>query len=610
MKTLLKWSFRALLAIISLFIVLVIAVWLWFDSDQIKLQIAERVKQQTGADLTIGQDLTLGYFPWVSVETGDISLSQPVGFPQKNALAEIGRLSASIKLAPLFSGDIELGKIDIDHITINLIRNSKGQSNLEALKPQKETEQQESQPEDVQTKSSLKLQQLLLTDVTVNQYDPKQNLTQTFSMSQFSLDEFEPGKVSQIQAEGVFTSGSQKTIAQWELQTHLQLSEDFSVIELRKTEAKLFDTSNKIGTLELTGDSDIHQQKDATQVKHRGSLSVNGQELKVVFDGTFTRFKDITISLKGSHLDLEKVFVAGNKSEDIKQKEADFSPVADFLRTARVKGDLNIDRVTQGKLVLENVSASIANKGKVLWLKPLKAEAFKGTMNTTASIDFASNPIRLSLQPDMQNIQVGDLLGTIFDINKLSGLGTLDLNMSAQGLEVKQILKTLHGSGNINLSDGAINGIDIVKLLENGLSIESLTSKNSYQGKTVFAGLKGAIKADNGLISVNNLMLDSPLFNLSGKATTDAKDESIAAHFQLEAKGALKQLIEQKYPQLAGKRLPFELKGSWQEPAISLDLESLLKAQYSDKLEQEKDKVEDKLKDKLKDFLFKKKKDN
>ena len=105
-------------------------------------------------------------------------------------------------------------------------------------------------------------------------------------------------------------------------------------------------------------------------------------------------------------------------------------------------------------------------------------------------------------------------------------------------------------------------------------------------------------------------MLDSPLFNLSGKATTDAKDESIAAHFQLEAKGALKQLIEQKYPQLAGKRLPFELKGSWQEPAISLDLESLLKAQYSDKLEQEKDKVEDKLKDKLKDFLFKKKKDN
>jgi AsmA protein len=71
--------------------------------------------------------------------------------------------------------------------------------------------------------------------------------------------------------------------------------------------------------------------------------------------------------------------------------------------------------------------------------------------------------------------------------------------------------------------------------------------------------------------------------------------------------------VEEKYPKLKDRKLPFELKGSWTEPKASIDIEAMLKAEYQDKIDKKKDELEDKAKDKLKDKLgdiFNRKKDN
>ena len=187
-------------------------------------------------------------------------------------------------------------------------------------------------------------------------------------------------------------------------------------------------------------------------------------------------------------------------------------------------------------------------------------------------------------------------------MDKLSGLGELDLNMKTKGAGVKEMLQNLSGTGNLQLTDGAFNGIDIEKLIQSGLSLESLNKQN-YSGKTSFANLSSNIKANKGLIELPDFKLNSPVFDLVGKASTNANQETLAGNFQLSLKGKLKELVEQKYPKLQGKKLPFELKGTWAEPKASIDIEALLKAEYQDKIDKKKEELEDKAKDKLKDKL-------
>lgn len=133
MKTLFKWSLRLIIAIVALFIVAAVALIIFFNSDQLKTTLTNQVKEKTGAELVIEQDLSLSFFPWLAIETGGITLSQPPGFTQDKPALEIGTVSASIKLLPLISGDIEVGAVSLTDATLNMTKGPQGKSNLQAF---------------------------------------------------------------------------------------------------------------------------------------------------------------------------------------------------------------------------------------------------------------------------------------------------------------------------------------------------------------------------------------------------------------------------------------------------------------------------------------------
>lgn len=617
MKKLIKWIVGLLAACLGLVIVLAIVAVIFFNSDELKNQLVKKVKAETSADLVIEQELSLGFFPWLQIETGGVTLSQPESFKSDKNLMKVDQVAASIKLMPLFSGDIEVGSVELSGAELNLMSDRDGRSNIEALVNAKENAEDQQVETEVAEESSgetgaLSLESLQLKDFTLNQYDYNQKLSQSFNLASLSVNDFKPETTTPITAEGSLKAGD--TESEWSLAGDLWVGSDFKTFKVSALSAELDGLSEQITSLGLTGDLNLSMAEKATKVTHKGVVNLNNQPINVDLDAGFSTFKDINVTLSAERLELEGLLAtSGGEKQQANSGPLDLSPVTEFLQRARIKGQLDIGELVLKNATFNNISAKLNNKGTTLWLNPFAADAFDGHVDTVASVDFASKPLALSVQPNFDNIQIGSLLAAFFDMDKLTGLGELDLDMKTKGADVKQMLQNLNGTGKLELKDGAFDGIDIEKLIQTGLSLKAL-NKDNYSGKTNFANLSSNIKANQGLIELPNFNLNSPLFDLVGKASTNANKETIGGNFQLALKGKLKELVEEKYPKLKGKQLPFELKGTWAEPSASIDIEALLKAEYQGKIDDKKkeleDKAKDELEDKLGDLFKKRKKDN
>jgi len=132
MGKLIKWLLGLVAVIVVLIVAAVILLPMIVDPNDYKDEIVQVVKDKTGRDLQIEQDLNLSVFPWVGVETGGVSLSNAKGFGDQ-PFAQINELGLRVKLLPLLSKQVEVDTLVLNGLNLNLMRNKEGVSNWDDL---------------------------------------------------------------------------------------------------------------------------------------------------------------------------------------------------------------------------------------------------------------------------------------------------------------------------------------------------------------------------------------------------------------------------------------------------------------------------------------------
>ena len=128
--------FKALAWIVGIMAALLIAaavfIFLIFDPNKYKTEIAAAVHDATGRELTIQGDLKLSLFPWLGVETGAMTLNNPPEFgPQP--FAKIEDAAIKVKLLPLLNKEVEVDTVSLNGLYLNLVRTAAGHGNWEDL---------------------------------------------------------------------------------------------------------------------------------------------------------------------------------------------------------------------------------------------------------------------------------------------------------------------------------------------------------------------------------------------------------------------------------------------------------------------------------------------
>jgi len=125
----LAWSVGCvlLLAVGSL-----IALLTFVDPNDYKAEIAELVRHHTGRELRIQGQLKLTFFPWVGIETGSLSLSNPPGFKGEEMLG-IASARARLQLLPLLRKQLRIDTVELRRPRAHLIVLQNGRSNWDDL---------------------------------------------------------------------------------------------------------------------------------------------------------------------------------------------------------------------------------------------------------------------------------------------------------------------------------------------------------------------------------------------------------------------------------------------------------------------------------------------
>ncbi len=125
-------------AVLLLIIIAAVAVPMFVDPNDFKPQIQAVVKDNTGRDLNIEGDIKLSFFPWIGVSTGKLTLSNAEGFSD-NAFAEILQSNIKVKLIPLLSKKVEISRIVLKGLSLNLEKDKQGRTNWDDLASDKST---------------------------------------------------------------------------------------------------------------------------------------------------------------------------------------------------------------------------------------------------------------------------------------------------------------------------------------------------------------------------------------------------------------------------------------------------------------------------------------
>ncbi|GEM_PF-7005087 len=166
---------------------------------------------------------------------------------------------------------------------------------------------------------------------------------------------------------------------------------------------------------------------------------------------------------------------------------------------------------------LKNMKFNAVQKNNLL--KPLHiwGEFYNGDFNAMASIDFAKKEMPFNLIMRVLDANVTQLKADT-PFKKQSLAGGLSTTMFLDG--TLSDLKNIHGKGGIEIKDGRLWELDLLKGLGGILLIPEYKD-------IVFTQAGMNFTTDHGIISTENLQLLSPSLSLLGKGTLDLNQDQI-----------------------------------------------------------------------------------
>ncbi|HLZ99518.1 MAG TPA: AsmA family protein, partial [Steroidobacteraceae bacterium] len=117
-------------AVIAFIVLALLAVRLFVDPNDYKPRIAAAVKNSTGRELALQGDIKLSVFPWIALQLGPASLGNPPGFSDE-PFVSFQHAAVRVKLLPLLSRRVEVGRVELDGLDLKLLKNRQGQGNWE-----------------------------------------------------------------------------------------------------------------------------------------------------------------------------------------------------------------------------------------------------------------------------------------------------------------------------------------------------------------------------------------------------------------------------------------------------------------------------------------------
>lgn len=546
--------------IVVVLIAAAIALWLIVNPNDYKGRIEAAVRTSTGRDLSLTGNIRLAIFPSLALELGPATLGNPPGFTSSQPFASLQRVSLHVHVLPLLHHRLDVGRVEIDGLDLRLLKNAQGQGNW-AMPAGKTTPAPQSGAQASQMtlggveavvikKSRVSYQDMVADDVNVN------------------IGHVATGVAVPIRWNvDVTTSAGARPIA---LSGNATLEYDAKSARLTGLDARI-------------DDSTVRGNAAVTNLT-TGALS---------FDLSIDR------------IDLDRYLGTTPKSAKTAARPA---PAAQgqqptelptgALKTLQLTGKLAIDSATVYGMKLSQVEVGLAADGGVLHIKPASAELYGGTSTGDITVDAHDTVPVLDLNENLAGIQVQPLLTDFAKLNRVSGRGNIAVNVTARGNTTTALIGSLDGHAAVNLTNGAIQGINLWSAINSAVALAERQSMPAKSGgnSTPFDVFKASADLTNGVATTKDLDIASGDLHVSGQGTANLVTQAV--NYRVNAA-----ILKGAATSSALANIPLLITGTMTSPSVRPDTQALIKSVAQQQLQKQKGAVVNKLRNALKGLI-------
>ncbi|HEX5093475.1 MAG TPA: AsmA family protein [Burkholderiales bacterium] len=614
----LKIAGYALGGLVLVVLAIMAFVALTFDPNAYKGEIEKQVKERTGRTLKFHGDIGLAFWPSIGAKVGKVTLSRRAS---EHDFAAFDAAHVSVRLLPLLRGEVLVNEVSVTGLKASVIRAKGGRFDFEDL-----TGAAGAGPAPAKPAPGGASAEALKFDIAgVRLKDASFTYLDEGTGQRLSLDDVNlttgriadgvPGKLSlgarvrgknpdvdlMVALDGTYRLGLSSKAHSL---SGLRLKVDGAAGEFSRI---ALEVAGDVGAqlAKQAVDADLTAKFDQTAVKAK--LGLAG------FDAPHYRF-DIDVD----QIDLDRYLVAqpGAKpapSPDRKGTSAgekveidvpiDLSP----LEGLKADGKLAIGRLKLMNLRIAELKASLHAAGGRAELAPHSAKLYEGALQGALTLVAKGN--RVALKEDLSGIAIGPLLKDLMGRDALEGRGKVALDVTTAGPTVGAMKKALAGSARMELTDGAVKGINLAEALRKTKAAFGSKSAREQASdtseRTDFSEMSASFALRNGVAHNDDLSVKAPILRIGGAGDVDIGASRLDYLARATVVATSKGQGGADLDHLAGLTIPVKLSGTFDAPKYEIDYRKLADEAAKSKVKQElKEKVQPKLEQKLRN-LFK-----
>src|SRR5271156_6206386 len=211
---------------------------------------------------------------------------------------------------------------------------------------------------------------------------------------------------------------------------------------------------------------------------------------------------------------------------------------------------------------IEAAAASVMQKDRRLTVRLLDATSCQGQLSGEFSIQGAPNGLQLEASASLANGDIGAVLSE-WGVTAFTGRGGYEGSFRATGASAAELAASLTGSSEIELQDGAINGVNFEQALRRSRRRPVDFARDLAIGETNFSFARARLEITGGQAQIVEARMEGPGAIVQVQGAID-----IAAQ-QWRARIEAVQASEIGEPSVDAARLAIDLFGPWSAPTIA-----------------------------------------
>jgi AsmA protein len=594
----------AVAAIVLLGLGALAAMSLLISRDRVRESVQAEIRNATGLDLTLRGGASVSLFPTGSVSFADVVLAEEGA--REPALAT-ERLTARLRLLPLFAGRIEIADIALEQPQINLVLASDGSSNWSGLIASLARARG---PKANRAEDDASFSAIGLRGGTITIRDGARETAETLTGVNLAIAW--PSIAKSLAATGrVVWHGEpvDVNISLSDFPSALAGDQTGLKIRLGGAPGKLVfeGTMSARPTLKIDGtvSADSTSLRDALRWAGQKPLPGNGfgrfaLKAKTSIAGGTIALTGVNVSLDGNSaegvfsfaadgrqtlqgtlaandLDLTPYVSAVRLVTGNERDWAEFPIALDGLNGFDVDLRLSAAKVSLGRVKIGHTAVTANLRGGRLMLSVGESAAFGGLVRGSFVLASTDGGAEIKSQMQFVDVDLENSLGEMFNIRQIEGRGNLNIAIETAGNSIFAMTQNLNGSVNLAGRDGGIARLNAEQTLIR-IKRQPLSGFRDYRnGRTPFEKLIVNLKVAQGIARIDEARLEGPRLRitLTGASAVPSRELDLRGTASLFENGK----GEGVSPSL---ELVFAVRGTWEEPIpILADTQFLLESSQS-----------------------------